>query len=52
MSEGIPVTDNFELEIEKYRWQPTEAQLKQFKLNDKYLEELSADLPFSKPFSP
>lgn len=37
-SEGIVVNDNYELAIEKYRFCPSEALLKQLKLEDVYIE--------------
>lgn len=33
-SEGIEVTSNFEVDIEKYRWQATREELKNLKLDD------------------
>src|SRR5689334_21335417 len=39
-SEGIPVTDTYELDIEKYRFRPDEQTLKQLKLSDDYIEIL------------
>lgn len=39
-SEGIPVSDAFELDIEKYRFRPNQQTLKQLKLSDDYIEIL------------
>jgi methylated-DNA-protein-cysteine methyltransferase related protein len=39
-SEGIVVLENFTLDIAHYRFMPTDAQLKQFGLNEDYLQRL------------
>src|SRR3990172_9361197 len=39
-AEGIPVTKNFDVDIEKYRWRPSQEILDQLKLTDKYVFEI------------
>lgn len=40
LNEGVEVNADFTLNIEAYRWQPTESELKQVKLPDKYIEKI------------
>ena len=38
--DGVKVTKNLRIDIEKYRWLPRQKTLKQFELDDKYIEML------------
>ncbi len=38
--EGVPVDEEFKLSIDDYRFKPTEAQLKEFQLEDEYIRTL------------
>ena len=35
-AEGIPVTKDFQIDIEKYRWRPPQETLNKLKLDDEY----------------
>ncbi len=48
-SEGLEIDNDFELDIENYRWSPDEKLQRKFLLGEKYLENLAGKVPFSKP---
>lgn len=50
MSEGIEVGENYEIDIEKYRFKPDQKYIKSLKLPDKYIKSLSQKIPFQKYF--
>ena len=50
VSEGIKVGDNYEIDIEKYRFKPDKKFIKSLKLSDRYLKSLSQKLPYEKFF--
>lgn len=39
-SEGILVDDEFNIDIEHYRWRPTKKELKKLKLSEEYIDDL------------
>lgn len=45
--EGIEISQDLKLDIEKYRWHPDEETLKKLKLPDDYLETSPKHTPFS-----
>jgi methylated-DNA-protein-cysteine methyltransferase related protein len=40
LGEGVVVSDDFKIDIEKYRWLPKEKEIKQLELNKKYAHEI------------
>src|SRR5689334_16861853 len=40
MSEGIDVSDDFTLDIEKYRWRPSIEEIRPLQLPEEYLQEI------------
>ncbi len=38
--EGVPVDEDFKLPIDEYRFRPTEKELKEFQLEDRYVTSL------------
>jgi hypothetical protein len=40
VSEGVLVNDDFTFAIEKYRFRPTEQQLRSYQLEDSYIQAL------------
>lgn len=45
LAESIAVDENFELNIEEYRYRATEQELKKFNLDDDYLEIVLRKIP-------
>lgn len=44
-AEGILVDDNFELDIEEYRYRPNKKELKRFQLEDDYIDIILNKIP-------
>lgn len=49
LSEGILVDQDFNLDIEVYRFRPEESFFKALRHDEKYLDFIAAKIPFSEP---